>query len=114
MAVPVGGFRVCGTCDGAAGPRRAKTSSPGRKTVPEPSHGGAREGEGEETSRSENKTRLVAARPPGHEPGGLPRRHGLPGVASAAVQALRWLMATTSSRDPTMMVKEREPWRRTA
>jgi hypothetical protein len=47
------------------------------------------------------------ARLPGREPGGLPRRRGLPGVASAAVQALRRLTATTSSRDPTLMVKER-------
>jgi hypothetical protein len=33
---------VDGTCDGAAGPGHAKTSSPGRKTVPGPSRGGAR------------------------------------------------------------------------
>ncbi len=33
--------------------------------------GGAGEEEGEETSESENKTRLVAAGLPGHEPGGL-------------------------------------------
>jgi hypothetical protein len=38
-----------------------------------PSRGGAGEGEGEETSGTENETRLVAARPPGHEPGSLPR-----------------------------------------
>ncbi len=38
----------------------AKTSSPGRKTVPGLSHSGAREEEGEETSGSENETRLVA------------------------------------------------------
>jgi hypothetical protein len=43
---------------------------------------------------------------PGHEPGSLPWRGGLPGMASAAVQALRQLTATTSSRDPTRMVKE--------
>jgi hypothetical protein len=60
--------------------------------VPGPSHGGAIEGEGEETSGSYNEIRLVEARL---------RRHGLPGVASAAVQALRRLTATTSSRDPT-------------
>jgi hypothetical protein len=71
-----------------------------------PSPGGAGEEEGEETSGSENETRLVAAGPPGCEPGGLPRRHGLPGVVSAAVQALRQLMATTSSRNPTRMAKE--------
>jgi hypothetical protein len=53
-------------------------------------------------------------RPPGREPAGLPRRLGLPGVASAAMQALRWLMAITSSRDPTLIVKEQGPWRRTA
>ncbi len=57
---------------------------------------------------------MVAARPPGREPNGLPRGRGLPGVASAAVQALRRLTATTSSRDPTLMVKERGPRRRTA
>jgi hypothetical protein len=38
-----------------------KTSSPGRKTVPGPFCGGAGEEEGEETSGSENETRLVAA-----------------------------------------------------
>ncbi len=95
-------------------PGRAKTSSPGRKLVPGPSRGGAREEEGEETSGSENETRLVAARLPGREPGGLPRQRGLPGVASAAVQALRRLTATTSSRDPTLMVKEGGLRRRTA
>ncbi len=82
--------------------------------MPGPSRGFAIGGEGEETSGSENKTRLVAARPSEHETGGLPRRRRLPGVASAAVQALRRLTATTSSRDPTLMVKERVPWRRTA
>jgi hypothetical protein len=83
---------------------------PGRKTVPGPSRGGTEDEEGEETRGSENETRLVAARPPGHEPGGLQWRRGLPGVASAAVQALRRLTATTSSRDPTLMVKEQGPW----
>jgi hypothetical protein len=39
---------------------------------------------------------------------------GLPGMVSAAVQALRRLTATTSSRDPTLMVKEQGPQRRTA
>jgi hypothetical protein len=77
-------YRVCGTCEGTAGPGRAKTSSPDRKTVLGPSRGGAGE-EGVETSGSENETRLVAAGPPGCEPGGLPRRRRLPGVASAAV-----------------------------
>ncbi len=71
------------------------------KMVPGLSHGGAREEEGEETSGSENETRLVAARLPGREPGSLPRRRGLPGVASAAVQALRRLTASTWSRDLT-------------
>jgi hypothetical protein len=54
VAVPVDGdaYRVCGTCDGAAGLGCAKTSSPGRKTVSGPSHGGAGEEEGEETSVS--------------------------------------------------------------
>jgi hypothetical protein len=105
--------RVCGGCEGAAGPGHAKTSLPGRKTVPGLSRGGTRR-EGEETSRSENETRLVAAGLPGYEPGGLQRRRGLPGVASAAVQALRRLTATTSSRDSTLIVKELGPWRRTA
>jgi hypothetical protein len=58
--------------------------------VPGPSRGGAG-GEGEETGGSVNETHLVAAGPPGCEPGGLPWRCGLPGVASAAVQALRRL-----------------------
>jgi hypothetical protein len=49
--------------------------------VPGLSHGGAG-GEGEKTSGSENDTRLVAAGPPGRLPSGLPRRRGLPGVAS--------------------------------
>jgi hypothetical protein len=88
-------YRVCGGYEGADSPGGAKTSSPGRKTVPGPSRGGAGEDEGEETSGSENKTRVVAARLPGREPGGLPRRRGLPGMASVAVQALRRLMATT-------------------
>jgi hypothetical protein len=69
--------------------------------------GGAGEEEGEETSGSENETCLVAAGPPGREPNGLPQRDGLPGMASAVVQALRRLMATTSSHDPTRMVEER-------
>jgi hypothetical protein len=51
--------------------------------------------------------RLVAAGPPGRKPGDLPWHRGLPGMAFAAVQALRWLTATTSSRDLTRMVKER-------
>ncbi len=80
--------------------------------VPGPSHGSAGEEEGEETSGSENKTRLVEARPLGRKPGGLPRRRGLLGVVSAAMQAFRRLTATTSSSDPTLMVKERG--RRTA
>jgi hypothetical protein len=41
------------------------------------------------------------------------RQRGLPGVASAAMQALRRLTATTLSRDPTLMVKKRGPRRRT-
>ncbi len=105
--VPADGTGVCGGCEGAAGPRRAKTSSPGRKTVPGLSRGGADEGEGEETSKSKNETRLVGARQPGREPDGLPRQLRLPGVASIAVQALRQLTVTTLSRDPTLMVKER-------
>ncbi len=41
--------------------------------------------------------------------GGLPRPHGLPGV-----QAFRRLLEMTSSLDPTRMVKEWGPPRRTA
>ncbi len=48
------------------------------------------------------------------EAGGLLQRRGLPGVASAAVQALRRLTAMTSSWDPTRTVKERGLWCRTA
>jgi hypothetical protein len=108
------GYRVCGGCEGAAGPRHAKTSSPGRKTVLELSCGGTGEEEDEETSGSENETRLVAAGLPGCEPSGLPRSRGLPGVASTAVQSLRQLTATTSSRDLTRIVKELGLWGRTS
>jgi hypothetical protein len=76
------------------------------KTVPGPSHGGTDEGEGKATSGSENETCLVAARPSGREPGGLLHRRRLPGVVSAAVQALRRLTATTLSRNLSLMVKE--------
>jgi hypothetical protein len=109
-----GGYHVCGGCEGVAGPRCAKTSSPGRKMVPASSRGSADEGEGEETSRSENDTCLVVARTPGREPSGMPQRHWLPGVGSSAVQALRRLTVTTLSRDPTLMVKEQGPRCRTA
>ncbi len=61
------GYRVCGGCEDAAGPGRAKTSSPGRKKVPGPLCGGAG-GEGKETSGSENETHLVAVGLPGHCP----------------------------------------------
>jgi hypothetical protein len=61
--------------------------------------GGTGEEEGEETSGSENKTCLVAARLLRSEPGSLLLRRGLPGVVFAAVQALRRLTATTSSRE---------------
>jgi hypothetical protein len=78
------GYCVCGICDGAAGPVRAKTSSPGRKMFPGPSRGGAR-GESEETSGSENKTRLVAAGPLGANlavcRGDATARHGIRGHA---------------------------------
>jgi hypothetical protein len=106
-------YRFCGGCEGDAGLGHAKTSLPGRKTVLGPFWVGAEE-EGKETSGSENETRSVAAGPPGREPGGLPRWRGLPGWASAAVQALRRLTAMTSSRDMTGMVKERGPQHRTA
>jgi hypothetical protein len=95
-------------------PGHAKTSLPVRKTVLGPSHGGGAGKEGEETSGSENETRLVAAGLPGCEPGGLPRRRRLRGVVSAAMQALRRLTVTVSSRNPTLMVKERGPRHRTA
>jgi hypothetical protein len=46
-------------------------------------------------------------------PRGRPERRRLPGVASASVQSLRRLTETISSRDPTLMVKERGPRRKT-
>jgi hypothetical protein len=113
VAVPVDGMGTASAPPVMLVPGRAKISSPGGKTVLGPSCGGPGK-EGEETSGSEKKTRLVAAGLPGCEPSGLPRRHGLPGVASAAVQALRCLPATTSSCDPTLMVKERGLQHRTA
>jgi hypothetical protein len=84
----IGTAPVCGTCDGTASPGRLETSSLGRKTVPGPSRGGAG-GEGEETSGSENETRLVVAGPHGCEPGSLPRRRWLPGVASRGRASLK-------------------------
>jgi hypothetical protein len=66
--------------------------------------------DGEDTSRSENETRLVADEPPGWAaagvsdvadvpvPGSLPRHQGLPGVSSMAVHALMCLTAMISSR----------------
>ncbi len=74
-AVPVDGTGTAsvGAVKAPLVPGVQKPSSLGRKTVPGPSLGGTQQGEGEETSRSENETRLVAARPPGHEPSGLPR-----------------------------------------
>ncbi len=48
-----------------------------------------------------SEIRLFAAGPPGRKPGGMLWCHGLPGVASAPVQALRWLTAMTSSWDPS-------------
>ncbi len=64
--------------------------------------------------RSENETRLVAVGPPGRLPSGQPRHHRPSVVASASMQALRWLTETISSRDPTLMVKEWGPHRKTA
>jgi hypothetical protein len=84
-----------------------KTSSPGRKTILGLSHCGFGK-EGVETSGSKSDTRLVA------ELGGQPRLRGLSGSASDAVKALRQLTAMTSSHDPTPMVKELGPQRRTA
>ncbi len=89
-------------------PGHAKTSLLGKKTVPGQSRGGAGE-EGGETSGSANETRLAAAGPPGHLPSSRLRCRGLPGVASASVQALKRLTETISTHDPTMMVKERGP-----
>jgi hypothetical protein len=65
-------YRVCGGCEGVAGPGRAKTSSLGRKMVLGLFFGGTAD-EGEETSGSENETRLVATGLPGREHGGLSR-----------------------------------------
>jgi hypothetical protein len=90
-----GGFCCCGDSDGAAGPGCAKTSALGRKTVPGPFRGGAIKGI--EAKGYANDTRLAAAEPPGRLPRGQPQRRGLPGAASAAVQAFRRLMATISS-----------------
>ncbi len=67
--------------------------------VPGPSRGGAG-GEGGDTSGSENETRLVAAGPPGREPGGLPWQRGLPDSASAAVQH-NWSAKNCFSRGKT-------------
>jgi hypothetical protein len=67
----------------------------------------AGEGEDEENSRSEKETHLAVAELPGRKPGGLPWHGRLPSMVSAAMQALRRLTATTSSRKPTRMVKER-------
>jgi hypothetical protein len=64
-----------------------------QKMVPGLSLGGT--GEGEETSSSENETRLVAVGPPEFLPGGRPQRHGLPGVAFASMQASRRLKETS-------------------
>jgi hypothetical protein len=106
--------------DGATSPGRAKTSALGRKTVQGLFRGGGAI-EGVEAKGSANDTRLAAAEPPEHSaaaeppgrlPGGQPRRLGLPGVASAVVQAFRRLTATTSSLDPCC-VKERPPQRMT-
>ncbi len=66
------GYRVCGDCEGTASPRHAKLPRQVGKLFRDPSRGSAREEEGEETSRSENESCLVAARPPGREPGDLP------------------------------------------
>ncbi len=57
---------------------------------------------------------MAAAESPGRLPGGRPRRRGLPGAASAVVQAFRRLMATISSLGPTWSVKERAPRQITA
>jgi hypothetical protein len=105
-----GGFCCCGGGDGATGPGRAKTSMLGRKTV----KGLFRDGatfEGVEAKGCANDTCLAAAEPPGLLPSSRPRRRGLLGAASAAVQAFRRLTATISSLDPTHNVKERQQWR---
>ncbi len=97
-------YGVCGGDEGVAGPGRAKTLlQGGRKMVLGPSPGGA-QAEGGETSGFENETRLIAARLSGRavaglatapEPGSLPLRRWLPGVASASMQAFRQLTETT-------------------
>ncbi len=125
----IGGFRwrcrycIYGGYEGAASPGHAKTSPQGRrKTVPRrilscPCS------EGGDTSGSENKTRLVAAGPPGWavacvattpRPGSLLRRRGLPGMVSAAVHALKQFTTMISSPSPTWRVKAWGPWQRMA
>jgi hypothetical protein len=49
---------------------------------------------------SEKETRLVAVGPLRHLRGGRPWRHGLPGVASTSLQALKQLTETISSLRP--------------
>jgi hypothetical protein len=99
-SIVVGGFcrhRVCGGCEGAAGLGRAKTFPWGRRKTVSGHILGCSCCDGEDTSRTENQTRLVAAGLPGCAvasvavapgPGSLPRRCGLLGVASPAVHAL--------------------------
>jgi hypothetical protein len=106
------GYCLSGGCKGDAGLGRAKTSPRGkRKTVPVQILGCSC-CDFEETSGSENETRLGAAGPPG--PCSLRQRLGLPGVASTAMHALRRLLAMISSRCPTWRVKVRGLRQRTA
>jgi hypothetical protein len=115
-AVTVDGAGTAAVETGIAPPVQGakKNRSVTGKMVPGPSLSGDWEGEGEETRGSENETCLVAAGPPGRLPIGRPRHRRLPGVASASVQALRRLTETISSRNPTLMVKERGPRRKMA
>ncbi len=105
------GYRFCGGCEGAAGPGvQTPTPSRGRRKTITGQILGCSCCDGEDTSRSENKTRLVVTGPPG--PGSLLRRRGLPGMASMPVHALRLLTVMFSSRCPTWRVKERGPQQR--
>jgi hypothetical protein len=65
-----------------------------------------------ETNGPKNKTRLVAARPPGRLP--AVGRGVADFVASASVQALKLLTEMILSHNPTLMVKEQGPRRKTA
>jgi hypothetical protein len=111
------GYCICGGDEGAASPGCAKTPlQGGRKMVPGLSPGGA-QAEGEETSGSENKTRLVAAGPPGRAVAW--RSAAALRTARCGVCVCASLQAADGddlipSLDPTRTVKEQVPRRRTA